>query len=403
MLLLASFVSSTRGLSVKFSPDFTKYYVEHDGVRRFSAEGGFAAFVNGKLESTSNGGWKTDATATSSGSDVTFGAYTQITLNATVGGSVPIVLSARNYASEVDVHFTYNFPTGASGTSLVKLANKTRDEVIVSWPAFTTADKSMQSRLSWASSFVHSGRDADTKGAGPQGGPIVWFDGDDALRATTIVGSPLNNFKASSAGPKTAWDGKTPCEWCPGTPGTITSIPAGHTQTFMLHAGAGGVTATIGEWGALLRKAHSTYDGKPTTKLVDVSSRARPFSFFFFFFFFSHVFSLTHSPPPGTGDADEDRLPDRQRGVLRLLQRGAGRGPQLQPLPHHGRRQPQEERRADGLRFVSRCRRVGQWRACAGGRRLRRRRAVVHQDMGPRHAERRQSVPAYSKGTPEST
>ena len=75
MLLLASFVSSTRGLSVKFSPDFTKYYVEHDGVRRFSAEGGFAAFVNGKLESTSNGGWKTDATATSSGSDVTFGAY----------------------------------------------------------------------------------------------------------------------------------------------------------------------------------------------------------------------------------------------------------------------------------------------------------------------------------------
>ena len=101
---------------------------------------------------------------------------------------------------------------------------------------------------------------------GPTGGPTVFFDKSDAALATVVVGSALDNFKASSAGPATAWDGKT-AAWAPGTAGTIDALPVGFNHSFLLHAAkAGGITAAVAEWGDLLKAVHG---GSAHTKLVD--------------------------------------------------------------------------------------------------------------------------------------
>jgi hypothetical protein len=38
-----------------------------------------------------------------------------------------------------------------------------------------------------------------------------------------------------------------------------------------MHAGSGGVTATVGEWGTILQRVHAVYDSHPTTKLSDIT------------------------------------------------------------------------------------------------------------------------------------
>ena len=81
----------------------------------------------------------------------------------------------------------------------------------------------------------------------------VFYDSSDAQLKTVVVGSAADSFKASSAGPGTAWDGSTKA-WAPGTAGTIKNLPVNFTQTFVLHLGsAGGITQTVAEWGSLLQ------------------------------------------------------------------------------------------------------------------------------------------------------
>ena len=135
----------------------------------------------------------------------------------------------------------------------VELAGKTRDEVVVNFPAFT--NQTLEGTMSWQGSFVGAVQGAVSKG--PMGGPTVFFDPQDPKLETVVIGSALDNFKSTSAGPGTTWNGKS--AWVPGTSGTIKSLPAGYTQTFMLHAGStSGITAAISEWGGLLQACAAT-------------------------------------------------------------------------------------------------------------------------------------------------
>ena len=87
----------------------------------------------------------------------------------------------------------------------------------------------------------------------------MFFDPADAELTMVVVGSALNNYKDTSAGPGHTWDGATPA-WAPGISGTITSLPADFTQTIVLTVGSGpGITAAIGEWGELLQDYHKAY------------------------------------------------------------------------------------------------------------------------------------------------
>ena len=252
-------LSGCLGLQIDFAGDYSTYSVSHAGSILFKAERGIAVFVDGAWQSQSAGSLKLQAHKAVSGSDPALGAYKGTELSWTAGASTPFVTTAKTYASGLDVAFEYAFPSGAKATSLVEHLNKTRDEVIANFPAFTTA--ALPDALSWSGSFVQSD---DKRTTGPAGGPTVFFDKGDASLATVVVGSALDNFKASSAGPGTTWDGAE--AWVPGTAGTIEALDAGFKHTFVLHAARrGGITAAVAEWGELLQRAHKAY------KLTDVT------------------------------------------------------------------------------------------------------------------------------------
>jgi hypothetical protein len=174
-----------------------------------------------------------------------------------------MVTTAKNYLKGNTVAFETSFPRGAGGTSFVRAQNKTdsNQEVVANFPAFT--NWTLAGVISWAGSFV--GAQQGKLSTGPTGGPTVFFDPADAGLETVVVGSALDNFKDTSAGPGHTWDGTTPA-WAPGISGTITSLPADFTQTIVLTVGSGpGITAAIGEWGELLQAYHQAYKAPDVT------------------------------------------------------------------------------------------------------------------------------------------
>ena len=255
IVVLAACAATAAALEVTFTLDSKSYSVSHGGKEVFTADGGVAVFCDGKWHSQREGTLKMVGTpAPVTGSQPGLGAYTGTKLS-WMAGTTPVTTTGRNFPDTGSVTFEYQFAKGAQGTSLVELANKTRDEVIVNFPAFTK--QTLEGVLSWQGSFVGAVEGKVSKG--PQGGPTVFFDPSDSKLSTVIVGSAADNFKSTSAGPGTTYDGVTSA-WAPGTPGTIKSLPAGYTQTILLHAGSGaGITAAISEWGGLLQAMHKSY------------------------------------------------------------------------------------------------------------------------------------------------
>ena len=183
-----------------------------------------------------------------------------------VKGSTPFITTVKNFNDGLTVTFAQEWPQGARGTSLVKAnvsGTNSHLGVIANFPALENS--TLPNTLSWAGSFVGAQVNAGYRVTGSTGGPTVFFDGTDAAFKNVVIISPLDHFKAASAGPGTAADGVSPA-FAPGTTGTITSIPAGFVHTFVMRAGdAGGVTATVGEWGDMLQAYYKSW------KLVDVT------------------------------------------------------------------------------------------------------------------------------------
>lgn len=191
VVALFAFFSDACALQVDFDKGYTSYTVMHGGKQLFAADSGIALFCDGK--------WHTQAAGTLTmagaavpvqGDDPALGHYNGVQLNWLAGGKTPITTTARNFVSSRTVTFEYQLPKGAQGTSLVELANKTRNEVIVNYPTFTK--QWAGGRLSWAGSFV--GAVQGQESTGPQGGPTVFFDPADL--SLVVIGSALNNFKS---------------------------------------------------------------------------------------------------------------------------------------------------------------------------------------------------------------
>lgn len=169
-----------------------------------------------------------------------------------------LITTSRSYDDGLTVTFTTFWPDGAAKTSLVEHTSnpKANEGVIVNFPALSRPR--LTGTLSWAGSFVSAQYNSGTSVRGPTGGPTVFFNKRDANLSTVVVLSPLDNFKASSAGPGVTWDNST-VAYVPGTAGTITSIPPNFSHTFVLRVGKyHGITAAIGEWGEMLQKVHKT-------------------------------------------------------------------------------------------------------------------------------------------------
>ena len=142
LLLLVPLLSGctvTSALEVSFSSNYSTYVVTHGPAKTklFSADAGLAVFVDGRWHSQAEGTLKMEGAAKPvQGTHAALGAFKGIELG-WMAGTTPLITTAKTYAPDT-VTFEYSFPKGAAGTSLVELAGKTRDEVIVNFPAFTT-------------------------------------------------------------------------------------------------------------------------------------------------------------------------------------------------------------------------------------------------------------------------
>ena len=184
---VSSFCVCVGALEVSFSADFSEYSVTHgpQKTKLFSADAGLAVFLDGKWHSQQEKSLKMVGTSTPvHGTHPALGAFTGVE-SSWIAGTTPMTVVARNYVAGGTVTFEYSFPKGATGTSLVELANKTRDEVIVNFPAFTS--QTLKGTMSWEGSFVGAVQGSVSKG--PTGGPTVFFDPQDPKLETVVIGS----------------------------------------------------------------------------------------------------------------------------------------------------------------------------------------------------------------------
>ena len=245
----AGAAGAAAGLEIRIlSPDASRYALVDGAARTLfaSPEDSFAVFANGRWRSQGDGGLALVKMKNVSGSDATFGAYRGVELTWASDGGVSVI--TRAVASATSARFETRWPTGAANTSPQRRDGASRDAVLSTWPCFESAFG--DGRLSWGGSFVTASLGSAT--TGPTGGPVVFFDDE-----TVAVASPLDQFKASSAGPGATWDGR-PAVWAPGPPATIDVIPANFSQSFVVTVGSrgGSVVAAVAEWGELLQTYH---------------------------------------------------------------------------------------------------------------------------------------------------
>lgn len=184
---LSSCCVCVAALEVSFSADFSEYSITHgpQKTKLFSADAGLAVFLDGKWHSQQEQTLKmVGASKPVDGTHPALGAFTGVE-SSWIAGATPMTVAAKNYAGGGTVTFEYSFPKGATGTSLVELANKTRDEVIVNFPAFTS--QALEGTMSWQGSFVGAVQGSVSKG--PSGGPTVFFDPQDPKLETVVIGS----------------------------------------------------------------------------------------------------------------------------------------------------------------------------------------------------------------------
>ena len=137
--------------------------------------------------------------------------------------------TCKNYVADPSsrqagvVVFESAFPAGGRNTTVPGASSS--DGVLSNFPLATTTNAT--AFLSWEGEFV---RPTDRVSRGLAGGPVVFFDPADphGLSSTVLVGSPLDNFKATSIA-AAAFDG-TAATWVPGTGGMITSLDDGFVR-----------------------------------------------------------------------------------------------------------------------------------------------------------------------------
>ena len=216
---------TAQALDVSFGDNFLTYAVHHKGSLLFEASEGIAVHVDGKWYSQKDGSLKLTSSKEFDGDDTTFGAFTGQRLSFTAGDT-PFVAEVSNFKDEKNVKFQVFFPNGAEGTVL----ENGHQDALTNFPAFTTVN--FEDARTWEGSFMQARK---SRGQGATGGPTVFYNASDL--SSVVIGSAINNFKASTAGAGKTFNNIT--AWAPGITGTVKSIPANYNQSFLLHANSG--------------------------------------------------------------------------------------------------------------------------------------------------------------------
>ena len=173
------------------------------------------------------------------GTDRTLGVYSGASVQWIADGNVPVVTAVKIFANSSAVVFETFFPQGANGTSCDDVEASS-----INFPAFQ--QNQYASALSWQGSFTQSVRGFSQ---GRRGGPTVFYGSE---QKSILIGSPLDNFKSSTAGSGSCCNGTK--AWAPGTAGTVKNFPVGFRQRVILRLDmSGSITHAISEWGKLLR------------------------------------------------------------------------------------------------------------------------------------------------------
>jgi hypothetical protein len=147
------------------------------------------------------------------------------------------------------VRFAYAFPAGASGTAH-EPSKPAKSATIANFPGFSGATP-LQNVLSWQDSFVQP---QQAVAFGMAGGPLLAYGQDVAGPATVL--SPLDQLLTSSLAEEVS--SSTSCSngvagcFAAGTAASVTSLPAGFSQSWVLLADEG-LTNTLFAWGSVLR------------------------------------------------------------------------------------------------------------------------------------------------------
>jgi hypothetical protein len=207
-------LGAATALHLEFSSNYSSYSVTDNGRTLFESKKGVAVFADGKWQSQHDNTLKLSSHKQVSEDDAVFGAMQGEQLTWSWDHCTNCMHTQyMNYGTAAlgsGVVFTITFDHGANGTSLVDYTGANRDNVITNFPAFgTTAKDKLPDTLSWQGSFVGANVGTYEKNSqGSEGGPTVFFDHSDQLLKTVVIGSALNNFKSTSAGP-----GKVRCRW----------------------------------------------------------------------------------------------------------------------------------------------------------------------------------------------
>lgn len=234
--------------------------------------------MNGGLERIGNGGVPEFANPTLDAISERLNALPdksnslQIAFNVTPTGE-RVIVTAASLNDLSTVIFTTIFPDGMRDTGGCRNANTDPGgqigTIVSGWPSFsypsTVYSDPLPYSLSFEGSFLRPllGK-AST---GPRGGPLLLF-GDKYV----VVGSPIDNYGAWSAGAGSSHDGSIPDLWNPGLPISIKTIPKGWSSSTLLHVTSVredntpvSVTGALHAWGAFLQEYHNSTLSKDVT------------------------------------------------------------------------------------------------------------------------------------------
>ena len=249
------------------------YSVTLDGAPLFSAPPPLAVYMGGGWV---RGGWVLLRAANVSGADG-LGPYVGTECAYGLAGSPgPVVTTAAyTYAAPAAaaggataVRFAVSYPGGATGTA--HAAGKPATfSTVANFPAFAGPGTPLKNVLTWRDAFFGpSNSVADSLG---QLSSALLFYGAD-VAAPAVVLSPLDHFLNAALGDDLATAAPSACSgsdagcWVAGASATLTALPPGFSQSFVLVA-APGVTGAMDAWGRLLR----AYYGGTAARLTDTS------------------------------------------------------------------------------------------------------------------------------------
>ena len=166
------------------------------------------------------------------------------------------------------LRFTHTFPTGLSDTAHTP-STKSAYSTISNWPSYTAGGAThLPTVLTWRDAFVAPSA-AWSDALGQLGGVAVLFDGG-AVGGTAVVVSPLDHFLSASLADEVGGAGCAPGSptcWAAGESSYVEAVPPGHSASWVLVAGAEGVTGAVAAWGAVMRG----YYAATADKLADTS------------------------------------------------------------------------------------------------------------------------------------